>query len=171
MKTTRLTIILVLALCAKSHAQTAGTYITNNTMSAFHGTWQWVSGTDTLKIYLATKKAYYPINGGFYWDQLCGWHIYKKGNTVVSSSFGSINNTNARTLSLANNSSHPMLSEGWIKDVSKNKSGELKLSLNAAQNQLTWKLENAEGVRFRNTNEPAYDWTFSFPEYLVLTRQ
>ncbi len=54
-----------------------GSYITNNTMTAFHGTWQWVNGTDTIKIYLTTKKTFFNINGGYNKDKLVGIFISK----------------------------------------------------------------------------------------------
>lgn len=174
MKTIKAFAFLLFIVCAKlSHAQAPapGSYVTNTTMSPFHGTWQWTSGTDTIRVYFATKKVYYPINGGYYWDKLCGWHLYKKGNTVISSSYASINNVNARTLTLGNEADGQNNKVwGFIKDVPKNKDGELTLTLNTAQNQLTWKLENSPGIKVRKTNQPAYDWSFSFPENIVLTK-
>jgi hypothetical protein len=102
----KITIFLLLFFCTlqglKLTAQIPppGTYIRDTTMVRFHGNWQWVSGTDTVQLYLATKKFYYPISGGFYMDRLLGWHIYKQGRTVVESSIQHSGNVDLRTFHL-----------------------------------------------------------------------
>src|SRR5262245_36384720 len=93
-------LILTISLLQNAHAQdwpAPGSYITNTTMGALHGNWQWVSGTDTVKIYLDTKKVYFNMNGGFYMDCLVGWHLYKKGNNVIESSYPALGIVDART--------------------------------------------------------------------------
>jgi hypothetical protein len=42
-------------------------YYPNKTMTAFHGTWQWVNGNDTIKIFLTTKKYTWMIIMSIYW--------------------------------------------------------------------------------------------------------
>ena len=149
-----------------------GSYLTNNTMGAFHGTWQWVDGTDTVKIFLATKKVYYPISGGFYMDNLVGWHMYKNGNTIIESSYPNINNIGLSTF-LGGNDNIPNDSKcfGTLKDIIKNKEGALKLNLNTAQNQLTWKLEVSPGMHVRTPGDPPYYPGFTLPQNMILIKQ
>jgi len=163
-----------LVVC-KTNAQvvipTAGSYQTNTTMGAFHGTWQWVNGTDTVKIYLYTKKVFSPLHGGYFDDCLIGWHIYKKGNTVIESSYSGINNVDSRTF-LGSNLNEPSgVVEGIFKDLTKHKEGELTLTLNTAGNQLTWKLVNVSGLSIRKPTDPPYEPNFTLPKNMVLTKQ
>ncbi len=153
----------------KANAQNwpaAGSYTTNNTMGAYHGTWRWVSGTDTVTIYLETKKVYYDLNGGFYMDDLVGWHKYKKANKIIESSYPSIGNVQARTFLGSNQHELPNTVTGSLKDLKKNKYGDLKLVLNAAGTQLTWEMENGEGLRIA-----PFDAGFTLPKNMVLIKQ
>jgi hypothetical protein len=128
----------------------AGSYTRDTTMTRFHGNWQWVSGTDTVQLYLATKKVYFPISGGFYMDCLVGWHIYKQGRTIIESSIQHIGNVNLRTFLGGRGDTIPFPNEienASFRDITKNKDVELFLTLNAAQNQLNWHLEPSRGMR------------------------
>lgn len=139
-------------------------------MGAFHGTWMWTSGTDTVKVYLTTKKVLIPIDN-YYTDFLVGWHIYKKGNTVIESSYGNINNVDARTIDLWNNNMVNTKAEGAIIDLSKaSKSNFLYLALNGSQNQLTWRCTESPGVVYASQQmiPPA---GVTLPRNMVLTRQ
>jgi len=164
-------LFLFITIQQKLFAQlpTAGSYITNNTMGAFHGTWQWVNGIDTVKIFLATKKIFYPINGGYYMDDLVGWHIYKNGNTIIESSYNSINNVDNRTI-LGDNFNSLNVAECFFKDITKNKDGELTLSLNAAQNQLTWRLTEHKGMRVYGNGHTAPPSGLTLLRNMVLTK-
>lgn len=168
--------ILIMLICCftiqqKIQAQlpTQGSYITNNTMGAFHGTWQWVNGIDTVKIFLATKKVYYAINGGYYMDNLVGWHVYKKGNTIIESSYNFINNVEQSTI-LGGNYNFQNKIESTFNDLTKAKSCDLTLTINASQNQLMWKLDVSPGLKARKPGQPAYIRGFTLPENMILTK-
>lgn len=148
-----------------------GSYITNNTMGAYHGTWQWVSGSDTVKLFLNTQKVWIDYAGGFYLDCLVGWHLYKKGNTVIESSYSNINNGNTYTF-LGGNENGPInKAEGTLNDLTKHKEVHLNLVLNSAQNQLTWKLTELQGMRIRVAGSPPLQDGFTLPENMVLIKQ
>jgi hypothetical protein len=110
-------------------------------MGAFHGTWQWVSRLDTVKLFHITNKVYVDINGGYHWDLLVGWHKYKSGNTVIESSYPYINVVSGRTFTGSNEDEPCGVVTGSIKDILKKKEGKATLTLNAAQNQMTWKVK------------------------------
>jgi hypothetical protein len=148
-----------------------GSYTTNNTMGAFHGTWQWVSGVDTLKIILSTKKVYVNINGGYFEDMLVGWHIYKRGNSVIESSFANINIVNGRTFLGSNEDEPPGVVTGTFKDLSKNKYGELTLTLSQSNTQLIWNLKSTPGLKIRGPGEPPHQPGFTVPTYMILIKQ
>jgi hypothetical protein len=165
----------VLAICTKlqicaQEMPVAGSYTVNNTMTAFHGTWQWTAGTDTVRIYLITKKVYYPINGGYYMDDLVGWHFYKQGNTVIESSYSHINNFELSSIFVCNSESALNIANGSLSDLAKNKRLELKLTLNAAQNQLTWRSAPHQGMRIYSGNQIVPPPGFTLPRNMVLTK-
>ncbi len=147
-------------------------YITNNTMGAFHGTWQWINGTDTVKIYLTTQKVYYPINGGFYWDRIIGWHLYKKGNQIIESSFGYINTpySNGHSTILGGNEYNSTVLGGGIKDITRNEDCALTLTLNTAQNKLTWYSTRGEGLHIVPSGQPIPPPGLTLPTQMVLTK-
>jgi hypothetical protein len=148
-----------------------GTYIRDTTMGRFHGNWQWVSGTDTVQLYLATKKVYYPISGGFYMDRLVGWHIYKQGRTIVESSVQHIGNVNLSTFLGGNSVQNPnKIENAPFRDITKNKDVDLFLTLNAAQNQLNWRLAPSRGMRVYAQGQIVPPPGFTLPTHIVLTK-
>jgi hypothetical protein len=148
-----------------------GSYITNTTMTPFHGNWQWVSGADTVQLYLTTKKVYCDFNGGFYWDLLVGWHIYKQGRTVVESSLQYIGNINLSTFLGSNSTDLPAkIESATFKDITKNKEVELFLTLNPAQNQLTWRLAPSQGMRVGGSGDFIPPPGFTLPRNLILIK-
>ena len=149
-----------------------GGYLTNTTMAAFHGTWQWVNGTDTVKLFLDTKKVWFNYGDGFFWDCLVGWHMYKRGNTIIESSFANIVNGIAYTF-LGGNENQATVKNitGTIKDLTKHKEVHLDLTLNSANNQLTWKLTELQGMRIRVAGMPPLQDGFTLPENMVLIKQ
>lgn len=170
-KTKVLLLIIFLAFNKRINAQTAGSYITNTTMGAFHGTWQWVNGSDTVKIYLETKKVYCDVNGGFYWDELVGWHLYKKGSSIIQNTIPYINNVSQAAFFAGNEGRPYGVAWGTLKDITKNKSGEVILTLNAAQNQLTWKLDISPGIKvFVPGVSPTPQRGFTLPENMLLIK-
>jgi hypothetical protein len=170
-------IALVLLSITKSNAQifnpTEGSYITNNTFTPFLGTWRWTSGIDTVKIYLQKKKMHFKFGVGFYWDRLAGWHIYKRGNVIIEHSYDDIDEIfSARTTLLLGNEDLPTNNcGGTFRDLTKKKMGEVSLTLNAAGNQLTWKLEPTQGMKVRRIGDPPFQIGFTLPTNMILIKQ
>ncbi len=178
MKNILAVLFFLIALSKNSNGQidpVAGAYYTNNTMGTFVGTWQYANVYDTIIIKLKVKKVYIPINGGFYWDKLVGWHMYKRGLVIVENSLPYFDDVSKITITHGSNTPENLNNiSGFANDPRKNKSGQLSLTLlsNVTPNQLVWKLENTEGVRVRtNPNQAPYDWGFTLPENMVLIKQ
>lgn len=167
-------LLIIWAFTTKADAQppTLGSYYINNTMVPFHGTWMWVSGTDTVKIFLATKKVYKDIiAGGYYTDLLVGWHIYKRGNATVETSYANINIVNGSTLMGSNSNDAPDVVIAYITDISKNKEGEVKLTLNAAQNEIIWRSSEHQGMRIYSRPQDVPPAGLTLPRNMVLVKQ
>lgn len=171
MKAIRNIAILVFFFSHLGNAQIpdSGTYVINNTFGAFHGTWVWANGNDTVKIYLTTKKVHiddYDV------DLLCGCHIYKRGNVVIESSYGNLNINNTQTINLWNDLTYnnPKV-EGTIRDLSKsNKLNFLFLTINQAQNQLTWRCTE-RGWHIYSSNQVIPPSGITLPRNMVLIKQ
>lgn len=166
-------IILALIINVKSNAQLPppGGYLTNTTMAAFHGTWQWVNGTDSVKLFLDTKKVWINYGDGFFADILVGWHMYKRGNAIIESSYSNINNGNTYTFFGSNENEPTRTAAGNFHDLSKHKEVNLNLSLNAIGDKIVWKLDEAEGMRVRVAGDLPLAVGFTLPDNIVLTKQ
>ncbi len=159
----------IFTLIVKAQIPTPGGYITNTTMAPFHGIWQWTSGLDTVKIYLATRKI---TIDNYYADVLVGWHSYKKGNTVVESSLGNTNILGTQTIYLWNSNQYgdPRV-EGTIRDLSKaSKVNILYLTINPAQSQLVWECTESEGHIYPSSM-PIPPAGITLPRNMVLQKQ
>lgn len=145
--------------------------ITNSSLDKFIGTWMWTNGTDTIKIVLKKENILLPFPENSRADAIVGFHIFKQGNNIVESSISYVNTNYSDKYStiLGGNSvgiGNPNEIECSIKNIAKNKIGQLKLVINSSHNQLSWTLKNREGVKIGN-----YDFTFSFPLSLTLQKQ
>jgi hypothetical protein len=114
---------------------------------------------------------FYDMNGGFYWDELTGWHIYKKGNVIVQNSYSLLNNMSARRMGLHNEGEPLNKVGGFVIDTNKNKSGNVSLSLDMAGMFLTWKLEVYEGVKASFPSGPTYQPEFTLPQNIIFIKQ
>lgn len=168
MKSILALIILFSSLSCTCIGQTQGSHITNTTMAAFHGNWQWVNGTDTFKINFNTLPVFYNINGGFMWDNLVGWYTYKRGNQLVFSNYGSIGNTTINTAVIGGNENQPSNQiEAMFKDPLKDRSNKVTLKLNSTQNQITWRATEVGLVR---PSGPLPTPGMSVPTHMVLIK-
>lgn len=152
----------------------AGQYLTNTTMQPFIGEWRWVDGTDTLQISLKVKKVFFDFNGGYYSDCLVGWHIFKRGQTVIENTYQYIDQID-KSFFIGGNKKGATLNKvkGTVKDRLKVKHGNLELVLDnsVSPNQITWKIKNSEGIKYRKSNEPAYNFSFTLPTDILLIKQ
>ncbi len=145
--------------------------ITNSTLDKFVGNWMWTNGTDTLKLVLKKENILLPFPENSRADVIIGFHIFKEGNLVIESSIDYINTNFSdkhSTIIGGNREGYGDPNEigAAITNIAKNnKSCELKLVINSAQNQLTWTLKNREGVKIGT-----YDYSFSFPKNLTLVK-
>lgn len=145
--------------------------ITNSSLDKFVGTWMWNNGTDTLKIVLKKENILLPFPENSRADAIVGFHIFKQGNNIVESSINYVNTVYAdkKCTILGGNSvgfDNPNEIGGSLKNMAKNKLGQLKLVINSSLNQLSWTLKNREGVKIGN-----YDYTFSYSLSLTLHKQ
>lgn len=179
MKKRLIILITVSFLVANLTAQipSPGGYLENKSMNPFHGNWLWTDGLDTVRFVLQTQKVYFPIEGGFYWDRLAGWHLYNKKGQTAENSLQYINTTDVLRYAVfmgGNENFYPKTCViGILTDVSKKKTGDLQLDLDttASPHRLSWKLENSEGIRIRRPGEPPFDVNFTLPRNMIFIKQ
>lgn len=169
MKSILALLIAISSVSCTCIGQTQGSHITNATMTAFHGNWQWVSGTDTFKINFNTRPVFYDMNGGFMWDRLVGWYNFKRGTQIVFSNYASIGNTTINAIIKGGNENPPSNKvEAVFKDPLKDKSNRLSLVLNSAQNEIVWRASEIGRVY---NNRPAPTPGMTLPSNMVLVKQ
>jgi hypothetical protein len=145
--------------------------ITNSSLDKFIGTWVWSNGTETLTLVLKKENILLAFVENSRADVIIGFHKFEQGNTIVESSISYVNTnfSDGHSTIIGGNREgfdNPYEITCKIKNIAKNKSGDLKLVMNSSLDQLSWTLENSEGIRIGN-----YDITFSYPRSLTLQKQ
>ncbi len=146
--------------------------IYNPGLAKFVGTWQWVSGIDTIKIvlkkeHISMENVILNCNCGD--DAIIGFHMYKKGNAIVESSIQYANTSyTAKKSTIIGRTSNveDIKLNAWLTDITKNKSVVLKLTLNTDRTILTWHTDVIEGVKIG-----PYNPGFTLPRDIILTKQ
>jgi hypothetical protein len=179
MRITHLIIALIPVLSCKPQAQILqpNSYVTNEHLNKFVGTWRWVNGTDTLIVKLAKVRYYYIQPAQSSADKLVGCHKYISNGQVIESSlerYDSVVNINHRrnTFFAWNNESDTLKVEGVVKDISKRKNCKIFLDYTAGTTpQIVWKLEPTNGLAFTLPGQQPYDHNFTLPRNLIPTKQ
>lgn len=145
--------------------------IANPSLDKFIGTWVWSNGTESLTLVLKKENILLPFFENSRADVIIGFHMFKQGNAIVESSLSYVNTnySDKRFTILAGNTvgvDNPNKIGGTIENTAKNKLGQLKLVINSSLDQLSWTLNNSEGVRIGK-----FDYTFSYPLSLILQKQ
>lgn len=147
----------------------AGDNFIDPALDKFVGTWIWSSGTDTVKIIL--KKENIQFSGDSYrGDRIIGFHLYKRGTTIVESSIAHQNTNWAanKTTILAGTESDFILT-GTFRDLSLSKSVHLLITLNSSHNAIVLKMKEIPGLR--HGVRPTTFNTFTIPNNITLTKQ
>ncbi|HAI84919.1 MAG: DUF6705 family protein [Chitinophagaceae bacterium] len=140
-------------------------------LDKFVGIWRWVSGTDTLILYL--QKQYVEAKPGCNLPSIIGWHRYVQNGRLIESTeqyFGLpyLNDSHAMLISVVQSGINPNATEvvGSSKDITKNKSFTLSLKmLNTNYNQMRWKISNKQGMQ-----KPNFDYGSTLPWDVVLQK-
>jgi hypothetical protein len=176
-------IIIITTLCLATQImyaqddnllQSDSTYIDSN-LTKFAGTWRSVNGADTVTVLL--KKVSSPCGKSYnncFIEKLIGYHEYKRGNTIVESSMHLQNITPSignQTLIdwgylLTNGQIDYNKFEFSFYDISKDrKHFSVIMTINAAQNQLTWLLKVGRNMHRKNLPAGA-----TFPRNMIFNK-
>lgn len=163
-------LLLLLSLCKLSFAQAPpkpGNYVIDNNLYKFIGIWEGSSNGQYVLIKLKKVKYYYPAPFNFYVDVLIGCHQYTNNGVVVESSMQYIDATNLNqhfTLFGKSSATNGSVINMQFIDLTKKKTGQLTLTMNSGTvDQLTWSLEETEGVKIRSPN-----YGFTVPVNLIM---
>ena len=163
---------IFLASCCRMIAQppTPGSNIINNNINKFEGTWQWISGTDTLILKLKKLNTSFDT---YTEDVLMGVHKYVKNGSVIEDAlnrFDSITiNFKKRTALLYQNLGDDTSKViGSLKDLTKKKTNNLFLEYVAGTPPtIIWHLETTEGTFI----DPNFQYGLTMPKDIILTKQ
>ena len=149
----------------------AGTYISHTDINKLTGTWQWVSGTDTVKFRINKENIVIPGQGGE--DFLVGYYLYKKAGVIVHNSF--------QYSSYSYTSGHGTIGqEGYpsgtglkvveinLEDSINNRRDHFELTLNSTNDQMVCKRIDAYDKKL-NLNLPLLP-SYTMPANMVLIK-
>lgn len=140
----------------------------NPSLNKFVGTWVWTSGADTVKIVLKKEMVQYP-DDNYSEDQLIGFHHYRKAGNVVESNMNFVQTNFAayKWSILAGNIGGNNIMLGTIKDLSKEKSIRITMTLNTAQTQMQLLIKEKPGIKINATTMGV----FTLPNNITLIKQ
>ncbi len=167
--------IFCFSLCHTAIAQPppSGSYRQDTALNKFVGTWQWVSGTDTVTIVFQKQKMYYPSPANYYVDALVGWHKYTKSGKLIESYLGHSNTPFDQYSTFIGNSNatNSLSVTLFSQDFLNHKGGEVYLTL--VPNKTTqgqWNLHNKEGIKVSLPGQPPFITGFTLPTSMVMTK-
>lgn len=163
---------ILLTSCCRMVAQppAPGSNVINNNINKFEGTWQWVSGNDTLILKLKKLNTSFDT---YTEDVLMGVHKYVKNGVIIEDALNRFDsiiiNLKKRTVLLYQNQGDDTSKViGSLKDLTKKKTNNLFLQfINGTPPTLVWHLETAEGAFI----DPNFQYGLTMPKDIILTKQ
>lgn len=169
--------LMLIACKSSSQIPQANTYVANNFINKFQGTWQWVSGNDTVILKFGKVQYFYTSPPQSSEDILLGCHTFIRNGLLVETSMqrydSVVSNYPKRNTLFSWNMDDMDTSqvEGIFKDISKHKKGNLFLEyVDSPVPQLIWKLENTKGL-VAVPDGTSFDYNFTLPRNMILTKQ
>jgi hypothetical protein len=171
-------IIILLTIKYSLSAQTVE-YDTCSYLQQYAGEWRYVNGNDTIRIYLRFHRDHTNDPKIYISDNLYGWLEYKKGNTIVESTYQNrfmalpYNFDSFSESSYSIYLHHPLCGfnasklTGYIIDIAQAREiKNVKATISLDKNIITWNQEHKEGY---GVFSGAYGMTL--PKNFVLIRQ
>lgn len=140
----------------------------------FVGNWLWQEGTTSLTIILKKENVLIPFIKDVRADFTLGYHKFIKDGIVVEdyTMFSNKNFSDKKnSITSGTDSDNRNILNGYIIHSSKDKSIKFELEYIDANHIKLRNLKNKEGVKIRVPGQPAYDWSISLPQNIILTRQ
>lgn len=178
--------VLLIIMSIKVMSQTLNTNPGANNLNAnldkYVGTWKWEeNNTSFIIIFKKENIILPPINKNVRADILYGFHKFVNNNSIIENSLDFSNTTydNKKSSILAGLGREGIGNTllGSITHLSKNGIGGGKKTVNFKIEYLNSthiklvSLENPQGVKLTRTGQPAYDWSISLPQDIILTKQ
>ncbi|SUX46137.1 DUF6705 family protein [Chryseobacterium indoltheticum] len=148
-------------------------YIQDDSIDRFIGTWEGNNNGKTLKLILKKEKIRDP-NTGICYDLIFGFHkLIENGvETENSVQFDNTNYLNGKSTILGttntNNNSHLHLS---VTHLSKNKNINIIISYIDSEHLKIDASKNFEGIKVNEPGKPPYDYSIAIPSDFTLTKQ
>jgi hypothetical protein len=162
-----------LSICAFAQEPISGEYRTDNQIDKFVGTWQWLSGIDTVIIKLKKVKYLHSDPVSYYSDLLMGCHKYVKNGIILEDNISQFVNIGQNYKGSLYGWSDNMGSDTCsvymtFKDVTKNKLELIDMKyVSGTIPQMTWLLYNRTTI----SGVPGRLPGLTLPSSLVLTKQ
>jgi hypothetical protein len=166
--------ILIMTLAKSQNYPQPNTNHTDPHLDKFVGTWQWQNGNSSLKLILKKENALMPFPENYFSDVMIGFHKFISNGSVIEdfSTFNTTNFSNKKwSIFAGTDSNNSNLLTGGIEHASKNKNVNFKIEyLSPTQIKLV-NLKNTSGTKITIQGQPAFDWSISLPQNIILTKQ
>jgi hypothetical protein len=167
-----ITVLIILIIDIKiviAQKPQPGEYIINNDIDKFVGTWQWVSGNDTVVVKL--KKVKFLMPQILYHDDIImGCHKYVKNGVVIEDflwKFNSIGQNTRGTIFGGGDYYDINKVETTFRDSAKHKMSKIDMKyINTPIPQISWLLYN-----YTSIIKPPVLPGNTLPSHLILTKQ
>ncbi len=168
--------MLMICVKAQNLIPKDGDNIKNNDINKFIGTWKWEYEKETLIFILKKENILHSFGKNIREDMIIGFHdLSKNGQIIETSTQYSYTNyslkNNKSTIYASTNKHNPNILSGSINHLSKNKTVNFEIEYLDYNKIKLKKIENRGGIKINTQGKPAYDWSISLPQNIILTRQ
>jgi hypothetical protein len=143
-------------------------------LDKFVGTWLWQNGNSSLKLILKKENALMLFPENYFSDVMIGFHKFISNGSVIEdfSTFNTTNFSNKKwSIISGTDINNVNLLKGTIYHKVKNKSVKFEIEyLSPTQIKLV-SLKDKPGTKISIGSQPAYDWSITLPQNIILTKQ
>lgn len=143
-------------------------------LDKFAGTWLWQNGNNSLKLILQKENTLMPFPENYHSDVIIGFHKFINNGSTVEDffPFTNTNFSNKKWSILAGvDKNNKNLLNGFIYHNSKNKSVEFVIEYIDSTHIKLMSLKNSPGTKVTIQGQPAFNWSISLPQNIILTKQ
>lgn len=166
--------LFMITIKAQNALPQPGDNILDSHADKFMGTWKWQDGSNSLTLIMKKENILLPFPDNVHADWVIGFHKFvSNGSTSEDTTMYS--NTNyidkKNTIVAGSKNGFPNILNGGIYHKSKNKFVEFEIEYIDATHIKLLSLKNKPGTKVTIQGQPVFDWSISFPQNIILTKQ
>ncbi|MFY1047272.1 DUF6705 family protein [Chryseobacterium sp. GP-SGM7] len=140
----------------------------------FMGTWKWENGNSSFTLIMHKENVLVPFPDNVHADWVIGFHKFINNGSIIED-FSMFSNTNfndkKKSIVAKSKNGFPNILHGYMQHKSKNKSVEFEIEYIDSTHIKLLSLKNKPGTKVTIQGQPAFDWSISLPQNIILTKQ